>query len=182
MNDQHLDRKRTHDVKGKKVTFTFRAPESITPAFAKITSVVVAPFDENGNLVVAKLIKRGVDLPGGHTQVGDHSIEDTARRECAEEAFITLGALKIASFIESDYFGSAPEQLTYMVVVAATVGQLNPVVPNEESAGRDILSPDQFLQLYQGNAELMRDILHYARAAYAQLRPATGNSPAPPAL
>lgn len=144
------DRKRTELVKGKEVNFTYLPPEEVRD-FAKVTSVCVIPFTDDGQ-IVATMIDRGIDFPGGHVQEGEQTLQETADREAMEEACITLHPVKVVSYIESDFYGSEPDQLTYMVVTTAKVKDILPFTPNEEAHGREILSPEAFLELYQNLA------------------------------
>lgn len=121
------------------------------PPFDKVTSVAVVPIDTSSSRVVAvHLFDRGLDLPGGHTQERDESPLDTARRECAEEASIRIGDPVLVDVIESDFYGTAPEDLTYMLIYSAGVIELLPFTPNEESADRVLVRPSDFLQGYTG--------------------------------
>ncbi len=144
------DRKRTELVKGKEVNFTYLPPEEVRD-FAKVTSVCVIPFTEDGQ-IVATIIDRGIDFPGGHVQEGETSLQETADREAMEEACITLHPVKVVSYIESDFYGSEPDQLTYMVVTTAKVKDIFPFTPNEEAHGREILSPEAFLERFKNLA------------------------------
>lgn len=177
MNNEYLDRRRTQVIKGKDVTFTLLDPAAIAPPLEKVTSVAVVPFDRDGNIVTA-LLERGPDIPGGHMQVGETSLEETVRREAFEEAFITLGKIETACVIQSDYYGATDDKLTYMVVMTGSVGKFHPETPNEESAGRKIMGIEEFLRDYSaGDKDLMRDILGMAQKTHQSMtRP-----PAPPA-
>lgn len=171
MNGNHLDRKRTQIIKGKKVTFTLLDPVSYIPPLEKVTSVAVVPFDQDGNIVTA-LLKRGPDLPGGHMQVGEKDFSETARREALEEAFITLGKIEIACVIQSDYYGDTDDKLTYMIVMAGMIDKLEAEKPNKESAGRKVMSIEKFLQDYSaGDKNFMRDIVMQAQKTYQRMIP-----------
>jgi 8-oxo-dGTP pyrophosphatase MutT (NUDIX family) len=124
-------------------------------AFAQITCVVVLPFTLDGNLVTVRL-QRGLDIPGGHVQAHETSIEQVARRETLEEAAVTLAELFLTGIIESDYFGSQTEELTYIIVVSAFVDEIHPFIANDEASERLIIPPQEFLKEYQvGNNEMM---------------------------
>lgn len=144
------DRKRTELVKGRTVNFTYLPPHEVRD-FAKVTSVCVIPFTDDGQMV-ATIIDRGIDFPGGHVQEGETTLQQTADREAMEEACITLHPLKVVSYIESDFYGAEPDQLTYMVVTTARVKEILPFTANEEALGREILPPEAFLQRYQNLA------------------------------
>ena len=145
-----VDRKRTELVKGKEVNFTYLPPHEVRD-FSKVTSVCVIPFTDDGQMV-ATVIDRGLDFPGGHVQQGETTLQQVADREAMEEACITLHPVKTVCYIESDFYGSEPEQLTYMVVTTARVKKILPFVANEEAHGREVLSPEAFLERFQNLA------------------------------
>jgi 8-oxo-dGTP pyrophosphatase MutT (NUDIX family) len=127
------------------------------PPFDKVTSVGVVPFTDEG-LIVAALLQRGVDLPGGHVQEGERTIEEVARREALEEAGITLREVQAAEVLQSDYYG--PDDLTYMVLTTAFVDEYRPFVPNEASQGRITLSVEEVLAGYTaGDVEGTRHLI-----------------------
>jgi len=113
------DRRRTDVAAGRVVNFTPRE-NGFMPPFDAVTSVSVVPFTDDGRLV-AVLLDRGIDLPGGHVQEGERTVEEVARREAYEEARIALRNVHVTTVIQSDYYGSAPKELTYMVQAAAFV-------------------------------------------------------------
>src|ERR1043166_6581527 len=97
------DRRRPAIRPGQQVNFVLLEPHLIPP-FDTITSVAVVPFTPDGRIVAA-LLDRGVDLPGGHVQETERTIEETARREVMEEVGITLKDLFAVNIIQSDYYG-----------------------------------------------------------------------------
>jgi 8-oxo-dGTP pyrophosphatase MutT (NUDIX family) len=148
--------------------------------FAQITCVVVLPFTLDGNLVAVRL-QRGLDIPGGHVQVHETSIEQVARRETLEEAAVILGELYITGIIESDYFGSQPEELTYIIVVSAFVDEIQPFIANDEASERLIIPPQEFLKGYQvANNEMMSKMIDDAIACLSddkiKLKLSVGNT------
>ena len=150
------DRRRTVVVQGQIGTIV-PLGSAFRPPFDKVTSVGVVPFTDEGLIVVA-LLQRGVDLPGGHVQEGEPTIEEVARREALEEAGITLRDVHVAEVLQSDYYG--PNDLTYMVLTTAFVDEYRPFVPNEESRGRITLSVEEFLARYTaGDVEGMRHLI-----------------------
>ncbi|OUL19481.1 NUDIX hydrolase [Nostoc sp. RF31YmG] len=152
------DRKKTIIQAGKNVNF-IDLGNTCLPAFEKITSVLVVPFTQDG-LIVCALLNRGIDLPGGHVQIGEFTCEETARREVVEEVGVSLGELKLVKVIQSDYYGSEPEQLTYLVVMTGFVENILSDDYIHESLGRSIIDIDEFISQYQaGNKEDMRRIV-----------------------
>jgi 8-oxo-dGTP diphosphatase len=152
------DRRRPAIRPGQQVNFVLLEPHLIPP-FDTITSVAVVPFTPDGRIVAA-LLDRGVDLPGGHVQETERTIEETARREVMEEVGITLKDLFAVNVIQSDYYGNTPEDLTYMVILTAFVDEFQPFTPNLESKGRLVLDIEDFLAQYTaGDLERMRNMV-----------------------
>ena len=155
-----VDRKRTAVEPGQSCTFKFLGL-SFIPPFEQVTSVSVVPFTEDGRIVCA-LLERGIDLPGGHVKENESDCEQTAHRETKEEAGITIKNLSMCAVIESDYYGSEAEKLTYIVIYAATVASIDPFEPDLESFGREILDVPEFLARYSGNRVMMQKCLNAA--------------------
>jgi 8-oxo-dGTP pyrophosphatase MutT (NUDIX family) len=124
----------------------------------RVTSVGVVPFTEDGEIVVVHL-DRWWDIMGGHVQEWEYDFEEVARREALEEACIRIKDLKLSLIVESDYFGSHTEDLTYMFFYSASVDVMGVFVPNHESFGRKTISTEEFLRDYEGNRDLARSIL-----------------------
>ncbi len=157
------DRRRTVIKPGQPVNFVLLEPDALPP-FEAVTSVAVVPFTPEGKIVAA-VLERGVDLPGGHVQETERTIEETARREVLEEVGVTLKALMVAKVIQSDYYGSAPEDLTYMITLTAFVEEFLEFTPDLESKGRLVLSIEEFLAQYTaGDVEWMRSLVMAAHA------------------
>ena len=125
------------------------------PPYEKVTSVAVVPIDPiMGHVVAVNLKDRGLDLPGGHTQVNDLDPLETARRECAEEASIRRvdqHVRQIRFVIQADFYGPGEADLTYMLIYAADAAEMLPFEANEESAGRMLVRPSEFLEGYSGH-------------------------------
>jgi 8-oxo-dGTP pyrophosphatase MutT (NUDIX family) len=152
------DRLHTIIQAGQKVNFVDLG-NTFLPAFEKITSVLVVPFTQDG-LIVCALLDRGIDLPGGHVQIGEVTCEETARREVMEEVGVSLGELKLVKVIQSDYYGSEPQQLTYLVVMTGFVEEILTSDYTHESLGRSIVDVEEFIAEYQaGNREDMQRIV-----------------------
>jgi 8-oxo-dGTP pyrophosphatase MutT (NUDIX family) len=116
------------------------------PDFRKITSVAVIPIDEHAaRMVAVSLRDRGIDLPGGHVQLDDRSPEDTAQRECWEEAKVHISNLRLLDVVQSSFYGDAPDQLTYMLIYRASVSGYDKFIPSEEVVERLVLGRDEFL-------------------------------------
>lgn len=158
----NIDRKRTIQVKGKSVNFVQLTPDFIPP-FDKITSVAVVPFTTDGKIVAA-LLNRGIDLPGGHVLKTEFTIDEVARREAREETCITLKQIYVAKIIQSDYYGDTPEKLTYMIVTTAFVNEFLEFIPTEECTAREVVSTNIFIERYSaGNKLDMEDLIISAK-------------------
>ena len=93
-------------------------------------------------------------------QETETTIEETARREVMEEVCVTLKDLFVVKVIQSDYYGSAPDDLTYMIGLTAFVHEFQAFTPNLESTGRLVLDIEDFLAQYiAGDREQMRSLV-----------------------
>ncbi|RAL57602.1 hypothetical protein BLD25_01570 [Candidatus Gracilibacteria bacterium GN02-872] len=145
--------------KGKSFNFTFKENDFNFPK-DRVTSIAGVIFDENGDIVTIEL-DRGIDIPGGHIKIGE-TIKEALIRECMEEAFIEIDDLKISSIIESDYFGTKKEDLTYMLIFSGKLKKELLFQENKESKKRIYISPKDFLLNYTGNKEFMEKIIFNA--------------------
>lgn len=154
-----VDKRRTPRG-GRKIAFKLREV-GFVPPFAQVTSVSVIPFTTDGGIVATE-DKRGPDFPGGHVAEGESTAEETARRESMEEAAITLGELQFVRAIESDLYGSEPEELTYMVILTGLVDE---ILDEPQEGVRLFLTPSQFKQQHVALApDLCRELVDSAGA------------------
>lgn len=110
-------------------------------------------------LIVIQL-ERGIDIPGGHVEPFDADIAATAKREAAEEAAIELGEpVYVIGIITSDYKGSAPGDIMYMLITVGRVAKINRFMAKFESVNRVQMTPDAFLRKYQAGSQAMMDEL-----------------------
>ncbi|QIA27554.1 NUDIX domain-containing protein [Thermaerobacter sp. PB12/4term] len=155
------DRRRTDLLPAarRRVTLTPVARD-VVPSFEQVTSVGVVAFTAEGKVVVT-LQSRGFDIPGGHVQLGDRTLEETARREALEEARVTLGKVEYLGALRSNYY-TVP---TYIVLMAAMVDQVLPFEPTPCHRLRLFLTPEQFGSVYSaGDRERMQKAVNQARA------------------
>lgn len=124
---------------GRRANFRLREP-GFVPPFDQVTSVSVVIFTADGGMVATE-DKRGKDLPGGHVAEGESSCEETAGRESMEEAGVTLRNLRFLRAIESDFYGTEPDQLTYMVIMTAVVDE---IVSDPIEGTRHLMTVAQF--------------------------------------
>ncbi|MBS2011092.1 MAG: NUDIX domain-containing protein [Cyanobacteria bacterium SZAS TMP-1] len=153
------DKRRTPPRGDRPVNFRLM-PAGFVPPFAAVTAVATVAFTADGNVVAAEE-HRGPDLPGGHVQEGEETAEETARREAEEETGIKLGTVHFLRAIESDRYGSAPDELTYMVIMAAVVTEQGPV---PSGMTRHIMTPEQFHLAHRGlRKEMLRELVDAAK-------------------
>ncbi len=129
------------------------------PTFDKITSVAVVIFNKNNELFLANHVDRGADLPGGHVEIYEENVYETARREVYEETGSLIENIKLGSIISSDFYGK--ENLTYMVILHADLKKEEKFQPSEKekSQGSICLSVENFLKTKSGNKDLMKQII-----------------------
>lgn len=140
----------TQEIDDKLVTFTYLG--AVDVPFEHVTSVAAIPFTANGRLVAVRLRKRGLDLPGGHVETHETSVEQTLRREVIEEACMTIQSPVLVETIQSDYFGTP----SYMQLYAVLIDELHDFVPSDEASERVIISPEEYITQYTaGNRALM---------------------------
>ena len=131
-------------------TFMLLPVGAAIPDMEQITSVSIIPFNKERKIVAALLSHRGLDIPGGHTEVEDTSLEDVARRETLEEICATLADdLKVAGIIQSSRQRNGKP--TYMVVMTGSIQELLPLnfAPDEKSIGRKEVSVGEFVSGYK---------------------------------
>lgn len=157
------DRRRTDLLPASRHRVTLTpVPKDFIPPFEQVTSVGVIAFTREGKVAVT-LQSRGFDIPGGHVQRGDRSLEETARREALEEARVTLGKVEYLGALRSNYY-SEP---TYIVLMAAMVEQVLPFAPSPDHRLRLFLTPEQFASVYSaGDRERMQAAVRQARALF----------------
>ncbi len=128
----------------------------------RISAVLLVPFLPDGKIVVVQHTNRGIDIPGGHREIGDRSDFETARREFKEETGLDVGQMIPYLLMESDEYRDeyGPK---YMVVMAGIILNIDRPFPvSNEVTARHFLSPETFLQVYNGNIQDMRYILSEA--------------------
>lgn len=131
----------------------------------KVTSVWVVIFTPERKIVLTEL-KRGIDIPGWHVQITDKTFEDAVKREAYEETKVRIKNLQLCTVVESDYFWSAQDELTYMIFYVAEVDELFEFLPDDESFARHILSVEEFLENYSWNKELIEKVVYGAEKIF----------------
>ncbi len=149
------DKRRTPPANGRTTNFVLMPPDFVPP-FEAVTAVATVAFTEDGMIVAAEE-NRGPDLPGGHVMEGEESPEETARRESHEETGVKLGVVHFLRAIQSDRYGSAPEELTYMVIMAALVVEHGPVPAGMK---KHVMTVEQFFAAHRGlRTEMVRSLV-----------------------
>ena len=127
------------------------------PDFKKITSIAIIAFDEDYRIAVVDIVKRGLDIPGGHVEKNEKTIFETVRREFKEEFCGELhDNLKISSIIRS-YYSKTP---SYMVILNGRIKNLSKYIRfQNETKGRKVMDVGSFVKAYKGDMSFMREIL-----------------------
>ena len=133
-------------------------------SFDAITAVCVIAFTAAADIVAIEQ-PRGIDLPGGHVQIGETTLQEVAEREALEEAAITLGKVMPVAYLRSFVARG-----TYIAIVMARVRELLPFCPTRDIQRRVLMSPGDFIKAYSaGNRDNMRMLIETAM----RLRPAS---------
>lgn len=158
-NNMSKDKFEARNLK-KRCNFTYHSSDFNFPKH-NVTSTWVVIFDDYWDLLTVEL-KRWFDIPWWHVQEWDKSFEDAVSREALEEACVYIKDLKLSLVVESDYFGDAPDKLTYMLFYTAKVNKLEDFVANSESTSRKFMSPEKFIEDFKWDKELISNIVRSA--------------------
>lgn len=137
------------------------------PSREKVTSVLVFPFCDEENIVTT-INNRWIDIPWWHIEESDKSFEDTAFRETLEETWVEIADLQYIWMLQSDYFWTDENSLTYILLYASNVSKINDYMGNLECIDRKIINYNVFLSQYQGkviNKELMKFLINLSKHA-----------------
>lgn len=161
---QYSEVKAIETIKGKAVNLHLLKSVDSTPPLSRITSASVIPFVQQG-MMVAAVLERGLDIPGGHIEADDGGVVPAIKREAYEEARISLvEPLHLIGVILSDYHGGGPEYATYMLIATGRVAAMDDFVAEFESTGREVVTTGEFLGRYKaGSYEIMEEIIKRAR-------------------
>ena len=145
----------------KSCNFKYFPPDFNFPE-NKVTSVWILVFNENKEIICVE-IDRWIDIPWWHLHVNETPVE-ALKRECFEEAFIEIKNEKLVKIVESDYFWTEKEDLTYMLFCVWGLSKKYDFVKNEESFARFEIFPKDFLEKYCWDKEFFKNIyLNYLK-------------------
>lgn len=122
----------------------------------KVTSVWILVFQDDWKIICVEL-DRWIDIPWGHLHVDETPIE-ALKRECFEEAFIEIKNEKLVKVVESDYFWTEKDDLTYMLFYVWELDKKYEFIKNEESFARYEIFPKEFLNVYKWDKEFLENI------------------------
>lgn len=115
------------------------------PPVARVTAALALAF-LGDRLLLTDLIRRGLDIPGGHVEAGEHP-EGAMRREVYEETGARLGPVRLVAYEQFRLLGPKPADFpfpypdSYMVFYAGAVLAFEAFVPNDETRGPVLLAP-----------------------------------------
>jgi len=139
------------------------------------TSAFALPFMDDGNVLFTTVLKRGLDIPGGHVEPTDADPEAAAVRETLEETGATVrvigkvGHLRIVVPDPPDGYRYPPE--SYQPFYAAVVEETGPVLMPQECGPPTSVPPD--VAAADARFALHRDIILAASAMFGDLAPSS---------
>jgi 8-oxo-dGTP pyrophosphatase MutT (NUDIX family) len=109
-----------------------------SPAPLELTSTAfLMPFVLGKRVVFANNSRRGLEVPGGHVEVGE-TLEQAAKRECLEETgchvtmVVPIGYLRMTSEGEVPEDWKYPHPVSYQQFYAGFVDWIDPYEVNDE--------------------------------------------------
>ena len=97
----------------------------------------VVPVFQDGSVMMASNVRRGIEIPGGHVDPWE-TLQEGAIRECFEEVGCTVSDIKPLGYLRMTCHGSAPENYRYPFPISyqqfyyAVVEEIFPYVENDE--------------------------------------------------
>jgi 8-oxo-dGTP pyrophosphatase MutT (NUDIX family) len=130
------------------------------PPIHLVTSALALAFDGE-RILMTNLNARGWDIPGGHLEVGE-TPEAALQREVLEETGATLSNVRLLGYQRITLHAPCPPNYrypfpdSYQTLFFATVAELLPFSPTEETRKRALFTPDEALALrwVQENREM----------------------------
>lgn len=127
------------------------------PPDVEVTAVAIVAC--LGDKIIFIRNSRGWDIPGGHVEETDKTIEQTAKRELLEETCAESVEFKLVGYMLSDFY---PDRKTCIAIQRAEVVSLNEFIPQHETIERRLMSPKKCRELYYGNPALIEKLLKVA--------------------
>lgn len=115
--------------------------DAATGWYVTPTSVKAVVLDDTGRVLLGLNPRGEWELPGGWPDAGDAKLEDTARREVAEESGLDVVVDGFVTALLHRGTGGLPP-VALVVVRARTVGSSVPVTSDEHSR-MEFFSPDR---------------------------------------
>jgi len=139
------------------------------PTDNQVITAACVPITSNNEVIAVNVIGRGVDIPGGHIDLGETSI-DAMHRETYEEALIKVDEPILIDVLRvtSDDKRLGLDKKPYMLIYAAKVQELKEFIVNEEISERLILSQEQFTSLYFADHEYANKMVSSAIRAVSR--------------
>lgn len=119
---------------------------------AELTATAFVLPIKDGQLVMANNTRRGLEIPGGHVEVGETLIQ-TAEREAFEEAGCTFVRLIPLGYLRNRTEGAKPEgykypyPLSYQQFFVGEVAEIVEYVDNDECSAPQTVHADQLAEI-----------------------------------
>ena len=121
-----------------------------------ISAVIGIFFDHKGRILTIENA-RGIDVPGGHVELGE-TPEATIKRELLEEAGATVKNIKVIDSITSNLGKYKNKTMVFMT------GR----VDSFDASKAKMMIIDDFLDIYSQNKGLIKRMLQKAKAINAK--------------
>lgn len=119
-----------------------------TPPLSEQVTAALALAFSGDRFLMTDLVKRGLDIPGGHVEAGE-SPEEAMRREVYEETGARLGEAQVLAWEHYHLLSQRPTNYpypypdSYMVFYYAQVLVLDGMAANDETRGPVLLTPGE---------------------------------------
>lgn len=130
--------------------------ESLPPE-TEVTAVAIVACLNNKILFIRN--KRGWDIPGGHIEKSDATLEEAVKRELAEETCVQCHKVELTGYMVSDYY---PDRPTYIAIFRTELSSVPKFEPRHETLECQLVSPKEAVNLYYGNPTLIKTVINTA--------------------